>query len=68
MPMPTYETIPPHPMDGATLQFLEKPHRGYNVHFQKEITTIPETGVAQETSHKDDSEGRYSKLQLTAKK
>ena len=65
--MPTYETIPLHPMDGATLQLLEQSNGGYDVLSRKKKTSIPGTGVVQEIIYKDDSEERYSQLELRAK-
>lgn len=61
--MPTYETIPPHPEDGARLELLEQGNNGYSVLSQKQNINIP-AAVKMETTHENNKETSYSKLEL----
>ena len=65
-PAPAYETIPPHPSDGARLEFVEQGKSGYHV-LHREQRAIPETITAtrhMETILEDSREESYSKLEL----
>ena len=64
-PIPAYETIAPHPRDGARLEFLEQGENGYHV-LSREQRPNPETATT--TQHmemilEDSREESYSKLE-----
>ena len=64
--VPAYETIPPHPRNGARLEFIEQGENGYHVR-GREQRANPETAT---TTHRmemileDSREESYSKLEL----
>ena len=64
-PIPAYETIPPHPRDGARLEFMEQGENGYHV-LSREQRPNPETATTtqrMETILEDSREESYSKLE-----
>ena len=65
---PAYETIPPHPSDGARLEFVEQGKSGYHVlPREPRAIPIPETITAtrhMETILEDSREESYSKQEL----
>ena len=66
LPVPAYETIPPHPRDGAKSEFTEQCENGYHV-LSREQKANPETITTtrhMETILEDSKEESYSKLEL----
>lgn len=64
-PIPAYETIAPHPRDGARLEFLEQEENGYHV-LSREQRSNPETATntqRMEMILEDSREESYSKLE-----
>jgi hypothetical protein len=66
-PVPAYETIQPHPRDGARLEFIEQGENGYHV-LSREQRVNPESTTTtprhMETILEDSREESYSKLEL----
>ena len=67
-PMPAYDTIPPHPKDGARLVLLEQGDSGYSILNRTQNFNIPESVVKQETINEGNMEESYSKLEMTVNK
>ena len=66
LPVPAYETIPPHPRDRAKSEFTEQGENGYHV-LSREQRANPETITTtqhMETILKDSREESHSKLEL----
>ena len=64
-PAPAYETIPPHPRDGVTLEFIEEGENGYHVlKRDSEGRAHQEPTTNLETILEDSREENYNKLEL----
>ena len=63
---PAYKTIPPHPRDGAKLEFIEQGENGYHMLSREQRTNPENTTTTQrmEMILEDSREESYGKLEL----